>query len=356
VVLQKHAQQDGGQQAFIDGLLREIDQRWAQPQTPLSSINGLYVGGGTPSLLPASAYKTIFNHINQYVPFAPEAEITLEVNPLGISDSPEAYLEVGFNRVSVGVQSFNDAELKKLSRIHNAQQAETQIRQLSRAGFKNISLDLMYGIPLQTEASWKETLHKAMRLNPQHISMYGLKIERGTPLHTLVNKGFYAVPDDEAHVALYESALEHLAENGLYQYEFSNFARPGYQSRHNLNYWNNQPFWAFGPSAHGYINGVRYENQRSLAQWLENPVNSKEHLCSTQEKLENTLIFGLRKTEGVHIPSLERRFNLNFMDRYGWILQKYACHNFFKFNDDYLTLTRGAIQLSNVVLAEFIEV
>lgn len=254
------------------------------------------------------------------------------------------------------MQSFNNTELKKLSRIHDSQAAINCIRALEKAGFKNISLDLMYGIPLQTMESWQETLKRAIDLEPQHISLYGLKVEPNTSLEKLVDQGHYIVADDDLHVEMYEYAIQYLEENGLYQYEFSNFARPGFESRHNLNYWNNKSFWAFGPSAHGYINNYRYENPRDLKQWLDDPLSGSKHHCTDEERLENAFIFGLRKTMGVDIKALEREFGFNFMDKYGWILTKYADQNIFKFNNNNLSLENKAIKISNEVLAEFIQV
>lgn len=347
VVLDKY----GGRDGFVDGLIREMASRF-RPE--MGMLEGVYIGGGTPSLLSASEYVRFFGALRQYWRIAPDAEITLEANPNGMTDNPAAYREVGFNRVSVGVQSLDDTELKKLSRIHQANHAATFVRKLEAAGFENLSIDLMYGIPQQTAESWRQTLQTAVNLGVQHVSMYGLKVEKGTPLETLSKAKAYTLPDEEAHVAMFFEGIDFLEQAGFSHYEVSNLALPGYESRHNLNYWDNGEFWALGPAAHGYVNGQRYENARDLAQWLENPLAGKIHDCSSQEQLENAIIFGLRKTAGIDVRALEKRFGINFMARYGWILSKYP--EFLLMNKNRLRLARQAIPVSNTILAEFIDV
>jgi oxygen-independent coproporphyrinogen-3 oxidase len=361
VVLDK----EGGQAAYVDALCREIAlrfdtldlKRWPE------GIRSFYVGGGTPSLLPAADYARIFKTLNAYLAFHPKAEITLEANPGAdrseIADAPEAYRAVGFNRISVGVQSFNDAELKKLSRIHSAAEAEAFVRQLQKTGWNNISIDLMYGLPLQTMASWEETLDRAIALEVQHISMYGLKVEEGTALKTLTTlspaaKG-YALPNDDVNVGMYFEGLRRLQQAGFERYEFSNLAKPGYASQHNLNYWSNGEFMALGASAHGYLNGVRYETVPDMSAYLENPLAGKTHVCSSQEQLENAIIFGLRKAEGIHIPALEREHGIDFGKRYWRIMEKYRGDFLEILENNRLVLTERAIPLSNTILAEFLD-
>jgi oxygen-independent coproporphyrinogen-3 oxidase len=359
VVLDKY----GGHEAYVDAVCREIDLRFASinvadfPQ----GIQTLYVGGGTPSLLDAAAYRRIFKKLNEYLPFAGQAEITLEANPGArrseMVDSPKAYRECGFNRVSVGVQTLNNNELKKLSRLHSAEEAEEFIRGLQRAGWANISLDLMYGIPLQTEASWQETLQRAIALNVQHISMYGLKVEENTPLETLTTlplaKGSYPLPEEEAVVDMYFTGLSTLAQAGFCRYEFSNLAQPGFESRHNLNYWNNGEFLALGVAAHGYWQGQRYETVPDLQRYLNNPLAGITQACPTREQLENAIIFGLRKAEGIDTSALERAFGIDFRQRYGAVLDRYAGKALI-WEGHRLRLEESAIPLSNSILAEFL--
>ena len=358
VVLEKY----GGKEAYVDALCREIELRFAGidlaefPQ----GIQTLYVGGGTPSLLPSTAYRRVFTALNQHLPFAPDAEITLEANPGAtrseMADTPAAYLAVGFNRVSVGVQSFDDAELKKLSRLHSASEAIGFIQRLQATGWDNISIDLMYGIPCQSRESWRETLRQTVALGVQHVSMYGLKVEENTPLEKLTQhaaaRGAYPLPEEDDIVEMYHEGLQVLKTAGFIRYEFSNLAQPGRESRHNLNYWNNGDYLALGVAAHGYWQNIRYEGVRDITQYLQNPLSREQVHCPPQERLENAIIFGLRKAAGIHVPSLEAEFGLDFRQRYADILERYT-DQFLYWAGDYLQLTEAAIPLSNTILAEF---
>lgn len=318
VVLNKHAPKTGGHSAFQTTLLSELTQRLQQcPTRP--TIKGIYVGGGTPSLLPASFYNQLFDCIRQHAALAPNAEITLEANPNAIVDSPENYRAVGFNRVSLGVQSFQNNELKALSRNHSAAEAIATIHQLADGGFSNISLDLMYAFPRQTVISWKNTLDKALSLPITHLSFYGLQVEAATPMARLVQTPAYPLPDNDTNATMMSIVADKLAQASWHHYEISNACKPNFHSRHNLNYW--QPwndsqgqYLAVGPGAHGYIihqsgKFVRTENSRDLATWQKEPIAS----CQTpvepcHHRLENAFIFGLRTSFGVSLSPLITEF------------------------------------------------
>jgi oxygen-independent coproporphyrinogen-3 oxidase len=351
VVLEKY----GGQAAYVDAVCREIQAR-LEPVAfggPVE-LKSLYVGGGTPSLLKARDYAKILEALAPYAQPTPQSELTLELNPNGVRDSLDAYRAVGFNRVSVGVQSFQDEELKRLSRNHRAQEAIQCIRDLQTAEFENLSIDLMYGIPGQTRDSWRSTLEQTLALGVTHVSMYGLKVEPDTPLHRLKAYTPYHLPEEEETVAMFFDARERLSAEGLEPYEFSNLARPGYESRHNLNYWNMGDFIALGASAHGYQQGVRYENPRDLAQYLSAPGQSSQQETYTPiEQLENALMMGLRKAEGVNVPSLEAQYGVDFKACYGNVLSKYAPEGFFVYDGQTLRLAPHAIPVSNSLIAEF---
>jgi oxygen-independent coproporphyrinogen-3 oxidase len=359
VVLEKY----GGKEAYVEALCREIELRFAELNLAHfpEGIKTLYVGGGTPSLLSSQAYQRIFQQLNRYLPFSPDAEITLEANPGAhyseMADTPAAYLAVGFNRVSVGVQSLNNVELKKLSRLHSAEEAIAFLEALKQAGWRNISLDLMYGIPSQTPESWGETLREVAMLDIQHVSMYGLKVEENTPLEKLTTlraaKGRYILPEEDDVVSMYFEGLQSLKNAGFHRYEFSNLAKPGCESRHNLNYWNNGDYLALGVSAHGYWQNLRYENVRDLTQYLANPLAGESQDCPPCERLENAIIFGLRKSSGIHIEALEREFELDFRKKYAPVLKKYQ-GEYLELQGDWLILKESAIPVSNAILADFL--
>ena len=339
----------GGQQAFVDALCQEIDLRWHGQ--PLEPIKTLYFGGGTPSLLTADHYEQIFEHFRRYTSFAPGAELTLEANPCDLTSPPEAYRAVGFNRISLGVQSLNDLELKKLSRRHSAQQAIDVVHQVSKAGFDNISIDLMYGLPCQTQDSWQASLDAVCQLPIQHVSFYGLQIEAGTPMERLVETPSYQLPPNEQWIPFYWQGVETLEAAGLKLYEFSNMARPDCESQHNTAYWRNKDYWAFGPSAHGYQHPLRYENAPDLKAYLSNPLGGEQHTITELERFENQLIFGLRLTQGVEIEVLE---NSRFWSLIREEIKEGLEKGKLKLENKSLCLARQWIPRSNEVLASFI--
>ncbi len=355
IVLEKY----GGKDAYVDAVCEEIKLRW-QNRSDLAPITTLYIGGGTPSLLSAPQYQKILTTFKQFTAFAPDAEITMEANPTGeqthevMASSAQDYTDIGINRWSVGVQSFNDNELKTLSRGHDSQSAKGFIAYLQASGANNISIDLMYGVPQQTQTSWQQTLDETTKLGIQHVSMYGLKVEENTPLNQLQRYSEYTLPDDDQTVDMYEAGMSHLKQYGFDRYEFSNLAQLGRESQHNLCYWNNVPFWAFGVAAHGYMDGARYENVRDIIRYIENPLDGEKYTETTQERLENTIIFGLRKAEGIHLPTVNNTFEIDFEAKYQAVLARFE--DCFERKSGYLRLSEKAIAVSNTVLLEFLEV
>jgi oxygen-independent coproporphyrinogen-3 oxidase len=327
VVLNKHAPTAGGHLAFKQALFEELDQRCAQLQEN-TIINGVYVGGGTPSLLVAEFYKTLFSRLGKYATIADDAEMTLEANPNAVVDAPDQYRKAGFNRVSIGVQSLNDIELKTLSRNHSAEEAMACVQAFADGGFTNISLDLMHGFPHQTEQSWQTTLDMALNLSSvKHLSFYGLQVEAATPMARLVHTPAYTMPTEDTCADLLAIADEAIEKAGWQRYEISNACQPGFHSRHNANYW--QPwnetsgqYLALGPGSHGYLSSpgahgyiqtdegfVRYENAKDLATWQAQPVDSSvTEIEPDHHRLENAFIFGLRTIWGVPLGQLQQQF------------------------------------------------
>ncbi|MDH4379349.1 MAG: radical SAM family heme chaperone HemW [Vampirovibrionales bacterium] len=330
ISLNKH----GGHQAYEEALSQELEYRLAQlPKGYYQSIHSVYFGGGTPSLMPARWFASVLERLNHAIPMAAHCEITLEANPNAVVDAPADYLAAGLNRVSIGTQSFNANELKALSRNHSAEDAIATVQAFQQAGFQRVSLDLMYGIPQQTVASWNHSLQHALALDVGHISLYGLQLETGTPLERLIQTGAprYALPDEDTTADAYELAQETLANAGLPLYEISNASIIGEESRHNLTYWQWGHWLALGPGAHGHsqrLEGpVQTENADTVEAWQANPTGGLVKPVSSQEALENRLIFGLRTRWGIHVAQVAEASTLNeklLLSRLNPLLKKHS--------------------------------
>jgi oxygen-independent coproporphyrinogen-3 oxidase len=347
----------GGMEAFQQALLREASLR-LDPQHPHAQpISTLYVGGGTPSLLPASFYAQLLTLIGQRFGWATSPEITLELNPLDVASPPHAYVEAGFNRFSVGVQSTHPTELKRLSRRHTAEQAKALVCALAEAGAASLSVDLMYGIPQQTPESWQASLAEVLCWHVSHVSLYGLKVEEATPLATLAPLGGqYTLPTDDDTVTLYEMAVEACQQSGLDRYEISNFAKAGHASQHNLAMWQNKPYWALGPAAHGYLPPWRYENQPNLAHYLTAPLLATWQPETQQQRCENALIFGLRTAQGVHLPTLQAEASARWWEALQQALPAMTSGEppLLTLTHDCLTLNPSLLSMSNEVMTRLL--
>jgi len=299
---------NGWVERYLSALLAELDLRLDSVDGPISSV---YFGGGTPSLLSPDAIGRILTRLRQLLPFASEVEVTLECNPSANAraDFFRALLQAGVNRLSIGVQSFQDLNLKKLGRIHDASEALRAVREARRAGFENVSVDLIYGIPNQRMSEWLRDLQLAVSEGATHISAYELTVEPGTALSKWVEKGLVRLPGPDRVAEFYLRAHELLTESGFEHYEVSNYSLPGFRCRHNEGYWRRTPYLGLGPSAHSFFRNCRSWNWRDLRKYcslLESgrlPLESKEELSSSQELAERVFL-GLRTRDGVEIDSL----------------------------------------------------
>jgi oxygen-independent coproporphyrinogen-3 oxidase len=291
------------QDAYTAALLRELDARVAP-----APVDTLYLGGGTPSRLALSNLRLIMERVRSRFAIASEAEITIEANPEDIDgDALAAWRELGVNRVSIGVQSFHDAELFPLGRVHGAQRAHEAVSLAVSQGLRT-SLDLILGLPNQTVASFRETLRIAIGLEVGHISLYMLDLEEGTPLAVQVERGRTALPEEDDVAELYLEAVQTLGEAGLQQYEISNFARPGEESRHNLRYWRREPYRGLGLGAHSFIGEQRFANTRDIRRYIADPVHARdfeEELGETERRRE-TIFLRLRQARGIDYADLVR--------------------------------------------------
>ncbi len=300
---------------YVSALCRQLAEiaQWTTAHT----VDSVYLGGGTPSYLGEKRLRQILKTVKKHYRLSRDAEITLEANPDSAGDwrALRALRRAGVNRLSLGVQSADDGMLRTLGRPHTFAQAEEAAAAARRAKIKNLSLDLIYGLPGQTLESWKETLEKAAALSPEHLSCYGLKVEEGTPLRDMLET--LDLPDDDAQADMYLWTVERLGELGYRQYEISNFAKPGYESRHNLKYWTLGEYAGFGPGAHSDLGDVRYAYIRDLDAYClgveaQGDILSENERIPPRERDVEYLMLGLRLAKGVSRQEFEYRFRLPF--------------------------------------------
>lgn len=321
------------------------------------ALNTLYLGGGTPSLLKVNEIESIINQFE----FDDNAEITCEVNPDSVDfDYLCGLCEIGINRLSIGSQTFNDEILKLIGRKHSSEQIKSAVQNAKEAGFDNISLDFIYGLPKQGLNDFINDLKIAIGLDIQHISLYGLKIEKNCYFDENPPKN---LPDSDLQADMYLKAVDMLKNNGFEHYEISNFAKindvgqvcPTYafESRHNLNYWNNNTYYGLGCAASGYGNKIRYTNEVDLEKYIKNPLKKGvNHELTEQEILEEEIFLGFRKISGINVGNINKKFYINFENEYSSVLQKYS--DFLIKTEHGYALTLNGTMLSNEILAEFI--
>ena len=323
---------------YIYSLLKEIGENYKGEK-----LETLYFGGGTPSLVSIELLSKVINKF----PLSNNAEITIEINP---EDGNLNYIKqlhnIRINRLSIGSQTFDDKLLHLIGRRHNSAKIIETVKNAKSAGFNNISLDLIYGLPTQTISGIKKDLNKFLELDIQHISTYGLKIEGGSYWG---NNPPQNLPDDDIQADMFELINNTISHAGFKRYEVSNFAKKGYESRHNLMYWNNEEYYGFGVSAHGYVDGIRYSNYESLEKYMETPTNHEYGKFLTDlEKLEEEIFLGFRKTEGLNISKIKDKYNIDFEKKYQKVLDKYSDF-FVKTQQGYAFNERG-MMLSNEIL------
>lgn len=334
------------------------------------TVNTVFFGGGTPSLMGGERIAKLMECIYQHYDLAEDVEISLEANPeSAIPELFERIVPLGINRISMGAQSFHNDELERIGRVHDAEMIPIAVETVKNAGIDNVSLDLIYGLPNQYFDTWRESLQKAVDCGLSHLSAYGLSFEEGTLLHRQLENGQVTTMHEDSYVDMYEYMQEFLAEQGFVQYEISNWCMPGHECRHNLIYWNREDYLAFGVSAHGMIQGWQYhiqpspkkymayfqEQKHPLPGYLEMDVVLEKHRVTAKESAEDAMIFGLRKTCGVHIPSFEEQYGINPFDRWGREIHSFLNLDWLELHDDNLRLTNNAYLISNEVMQAFVE-
>ncbi len=324
---------------------------------PDSDIDTIYFGGGTPSLLTPDQVERILNAVRDKFIVSVDAEITVEMNPATVTpETLRDFRSLGINRASFGVQTFDDRLLKLLARGHDANDARTTFAMLRDAGFDNVSFDLIAGLPGQTLSDWEKNLAEAVRLSPEHLSLYLLEIHSGTPLAEQVRSRRQPTPDPELAAEMYELMLERLAAAGYEQYEISNFSRPGRASRHNSKYWTLDPVYGFGVSAHSFDGRHRYANERDTAKYVEmiEKSDSAEVMREDIDIASEFVFLGLRLETGVDLGEYARRFGIDLMKKYEAELSEMRDDGLVETAFGHLRLTRKGKLFSNEVFAVFV--
>lgn len=341
---------------YIKTLIKEIEM-----QNIKSNINTIYIGGGTPSYIDSKYITEIMDKIKKKNVIE-NVEITIEVNPGTVTKGKlEDYKNSGINRLSIGLQTANNKLLKQIGRIHNYEEFLETYKIAREVGFNNINVDLILGLPNQRIQDLKNSLDEVIKLSPEHISVYSLIIEDGTPIKTQIENGKLQLPDEETERNMYWYVKNTLELNGYKHYEISNFAKNGYESKHNMNCWNQDEYIGFGISAHSYRNITRYSNTDNINEYIRNIKSNspeKNRIIHEVQKLEDTekefMLLGLRKIDGVSISEFKDRFGDNPIYLYRNELKKLSDENLIKVDENNIKLTNKGIDLANIVWEEFV--
>lgn len=347
--------------AYVDALLQEMNKHLFRP-IPVDSI---YIGGGTPSILPPGELRRILAHIDNRCTIVPGAEITCEANPGTLtSEWLRTAVQGGVNRISMGMQALQPELLRTLGRIHTHADVEQSVALVRQAGIKNLSLDLMFGLPGQTRDMWRDTLRAAIALAPEHLSCYGLIPEDGTPLKADLDAGRLTLPDEETERLMYDDALQLLARHGYAQYEISNFARPGFICRHNLGYWRRIEYFGFGAAAASYVrmgaDWVRRTNPAAIGEYIA-MVDARaweRRECTTltaEDRRFEALMLGLRLNSGVSESEFRFEFGMTLDEYRGDTLRRLEAQGLLEHADGRWRLTRRGMDVQNAVLVELMD-
>lgn len=344
---------------YIETLKKEINKYKLNKEEYL--VNTIYFGGGTPSYIDSKYIIEILNMIRNRFNISKDAEITIEVNPGTTSEEKlNDYYKSGINRLSIGLQSIDDKLLETIGRIHSFSDFLETYDTAEKTGFTNINVDLMIGLPTQNLSDVKMAIEKIVELSPKHISVYSLIVEEGTPIEEKINKKELFLPTEILERKMYWTVKKKLEKNGYMHYEISNFAKTGYESKHNTSCWNQEEYIGFGLAAHSYINNTRYSNTEDIEEYIENIKCDKEdyrtihEVQSKQDKMKEYMLLGLRKVEGVRISEFKKKFVDNPIYLYREELNKLVTQELIEIGIDDIKLTKKGIDLANLVWEEFV--
>ena len=344
---------------YIDALVAEM-KHYAKTYSNTNIIKTIFLGGGTPTTLTVYQLERILKECVSEFTVASDAEITIEANPATIDiEQLKSIRQTGYNRISIGVQSFDKAELKLLDRAHGPEEIHSTVDRARKAGFDNLSLDLMFAVPNQSLSSWASNLNKALEKNPEHLSTYNLTIEQGTAFSKLQSNGKLIMPDDDHQLELYKRTIERLTKKGFHHYEISNFARRGKECKHNITYWENKNTLGLGAGASSYMNGTRFKNINLPAHYIRQ-VKDKKIAVEHSETLEprqamgETIMLGLRLLQGISIHQFEKRFQISFINLFRNIISSLKEKELVIIEKDYLRLSQKGLFWADSVISEFI--
>ena len=339
--------------SYLEHLLQEFHSY------DIQKLRTLYIGGGTPTALSAPQLETLLDGLTKNLDLSVLEELTIEANPGDLDADKIAVLKnSAVNRVSLGVQTFDDKMLKKIGRSHLEKDIYENIDRLKLAGFDNISIDLIYALPGQTMDQVKDNVEKAITLDIPHMSLYSLILENHTVFMNRMRRGKLPLPKEELEAEMFEYIIEELERSGFEHYEISNFSKPGFESRHNLMYWDNAEYYGIGAGASGYVNGVRYKNHGPIRHYLKaveegNARVTEEHL-SQREQMEEEMFLGLRKKSGVSMIRFEEKFGTSFEGLYGQVVRELCHQGLLQVEGQQIRMTKKGLFLGDTVAEQFI--
>ncbi len=345
---------------YIDALMLQCED-YSASCSPYA-VDTVFFGGGTPTIVPDKEMLELIDSVYENFNVVEDAEFTLEANPATVSlGALRKYRKAGVNRLSIGVQSACNNELKALSRIHTYEEFEKTFKLARKAGFDNINLDLMYGIPEQTMESFKTTLERIVALGAEHISLYNLKIEDSTPFGAI--RDSLPLPDEDVEYEMYEYAIDYLARHGYAQYEISNFAKQGYECKHNMKYWTCQEYLGLGTAAHSYFRNTRFSFVRDIDSFVsaiedpENPaiITDENYSITPEERLGEYIMLSLRLKSGINTSEFTRIFGMDFDEMYEDLLPAYVDNGFMDKTDVGYAFTPKGMYVSNYILCSMLE-
>ena len=350
---------------YVEALMNEIRgvPKWNTPLSLFDNVTSVFIGGGTPSILEGAQIEKLLQTLREKFNIDANAEITIEINPGTVQrDKLKCYKKAGINRISFGLQSTNDDELKLLGRIHTYEEFLESYKMARECGFDNINVDLISAIPNQSILSWEMSLRKIVELEPEHISAYSLIVEEGTPFAEQYGEGtpkHYELPTEEEERQMYRRTETILNDAGFHRYEISNYAKEGKECKHNLGYWERKNYLGLGLGASSLIENVRFKNIDDIKIYMEkshNPSETKEYVeeLTKKEQMEEFVFLGLRKMQGISLVTFESIFGKMLMEVYGENIERMQKEQLLEIENEYLKLTQRGIDISNYVIAEIL--